>query len=375
MKNKFLILIALIISWISIGGTGWYIGKNIDWSKQNNFLSPLVVKEKKLPLLAFTIPNLTTRDFLASEIKVERILNEQPEYTTFLFSYTTYDHKMTGAMNVPTSLINQSTPVNNPATIIMLRGYVPLEIYQPGVGTKNAAAVLAKNGYVTLAPDFFGYGESEAEPADTWEARFIKPINVVELIKSLETYGVATSLAPNSPVIKTNNFGIWAHSNGGQIALTTLEILQQPIPASLWAPVTAPFPYSVMFFSDEVEDEGKDMRKYVSLFEQDYDAFDFSLTKHLNLLTGPIQIQQGEADEAIPSVWNDEFIDRLKAENKLRQQKLATTDSATPAATLSKLQPITINYFTYAGADHNMKGSWDNAIQKDLEFFKKYLPQ
>lgn len=369
----------LSITFFSLGcviylALGWYIAKNFDLSDQNNFFSPLIIEKKKdLPLLQYTIPNLTKRQYQASEIKLEKVLSQQPEFTTYFFSYTTLGKKMTGAINIPKTLVDKVTTVKNPPIIIMLRGYVPLENFESGVGTKNAAAVLAKNGYITLAPDFFGYGESDPEPTDTWEARFIKPINVVDLIKSVEEKGAPLSLSATNQIVVSNNLGIWAHSNGGQIALAALEILSQPIPATLWTPVTAPFPYSVMFFSDEVTDEGKEMRKYVSLFEQDYNSFEFSLTKHLDLLTGPIQLQQGLADDAIPPVWSNEFVDKIKAENKLRQKALTTTDAATPAAVLKKLQPIMINYFSYPGADHNMKSGWDNAIQKDLEFFKKHL--
>ncbi len=351
---------------------GWWLAKNWPLVKEDSFFSPLVDQKKELPLLQYSIPNLARRTFQASPIKLEQIISEQPDYTTYLFSFTTYQQTMTGALNVPKHLTTQA-PVN-PPIIIMLRGYVPVETYQSGVGTKNAAAVLAKNGYITLAPDFFGFGASAPEPSDSWEARFIKPINVIELIKSVEEYGVPLSMTAEAKAITSSRLGIWAHSNGGQIALTTLEILNRPIPATLWAPVTTPFPYSVMFFSDEVEDEGKEMRKYVSVFERDYDAFDFSLTKHLNLLTGPIQIQQGLADEAIPAVWSDEFVDKLKTENRRRQTELKTVDEATPAATLQQLQPIAISYSTYPGADHNLKGSWDNAVQQDLKFFQQYLP-
>ncbi|MBP7842521.1 hypothetical protein KA017_00800 [Candidatus Woesebacteria bacterium] len=339
------------------------------------------------PLLAYSIPSLQKREYQTSKIALEKILTEEESYTSFLFSYTTLGRKMTGQLNIPDAIT--ANPDQDKKAIILLRGYVPAEIYTTGVGTKNAAAALAQAGYITIAPDFFGFGDSDPEPENTWAARFEKPITVVELIKSIETNGIPLNLESERTnntldldVTKISNIGLWAHSNGGQIALTTLEILRKPIPTTLWAPVTAPFPYSVLYFSDELEDEGKEQRKWISLFEEDYDVFEFSLTKHLDSLTGPIQIQHGTADDAALIFWSQEFITKVTTENKQRLadtkelEALAATTSAREASAAAKPQPlpaIEINLITYQNTNHNMVPNWDKAIQKDLQFFAKWL--
>ncbi len=339
------------------------------------------------PLLAYSIPSLQKREYQTSKIALEKILTEEESYTSFLFSYTTLGRKMTGQLNIPDAIT--ANPDQDKKAIILLRGYVPAEIYTTGVGTKNAAAALAQAGYITIAPDFFGFGGSDPEPENTWAARFEKPVTVVELIKSIETNGIPLNLESERTnntldldVTKISNIGLWAHSNGGQIALTTLEILRKPIPTTLWAPVTAPFPYSVLYFSDELEDEGKEQRKWISLFEEDYDVFEFSLTKHLDSLTGPIQIQHGTADDAALIFWSQEFITKVTTENKQRLadtkelEALAATTSAREASAAAKPQPlpaIEINLITYQNTNHNMVPNWDKAIQKDLQFFAKWL--
>jgi len=315
------------------------------------------------PFLAYTIDALSQRSYTAREITVEKIIKEEPEYTSFLFTYQPLDRKMSGVLNVPT----KKTPLQSTKVIVLLRGYVPPEIYEPGMGTKNAAAYFASQGYMTLAPDFFGYGESDPEPSDSWQARFEKPIAVSELIKTLKTkpllipnFTTDTS-TPTFTSYPVSSLGIWAHSNGGQIALTTLEILQTSLPTTLWAPVTAPFPYSILFFSDELTDEGKATRLWLSQFEKNYDVFDFSLTQHLNQLQGPLQLHHGTADEAALKVWSDEFVAKLKLENKERAAQ--TTPSAA----------IEIDYFTYPGANHNLQPVWGTVIARDLEFFNRHL--
>lgn len=297
---------------------------------------------------------------------------EYPEYSSYQFSYTTLGKRMTGQANLPKSF-DADTPV-----IVMVRGYVPPEIYTSGVGTKSAAAVLAENGYLTLAPDFFGYGESDPDFEDSWEGRFVKPLNVVELIKSVESNSLQYSPDLGGAEIphSSSQIGIWAHSNGGQIALTSLEILQQPIPTTLWAPVTVPFPYSVLFYSDESQDEGKASRAWVSIFEKDYDVFDFSLTQHIDLLRGPLQIHHGITDDAALIAWSREFVDKLQAENTRRAEMLADEEASPTAETTPeqpKLDPIEFEYFEYPDTDHNMKPNWNKVIQRDLDFFKQNL--
>ena len=343
-------------------------------------LSDQEKEEITLPLLKYAITNLANFEYRQGPIVIEKLMENQPNYDSYLFSYLSQGKKITGQLNVP----NQKTK----GTIIMIRGYVPLEIYTTGMGSKNAAAVLAKNGYLTLAPDFLGFGGSDIEPSDSWEARFIKPVNVIDLIKSIQAnnWQINTTIlatdAKNIQIedlqLEPGHLGIWAHSNGGQIALTVLEALKEPIPTTLWAPVTVPFPYSVLFFSDEVEDEGKAMRKWLSLFEKDYNVFDFSLTQHLNLLTGKIQLHHGTNDEAALVTWSEEFEDKIKVENKRRQDLSLELKTATESNKIQQIQaqilePIELTFFSYPGADHNLQPVWDSVIQKDLTFFEQNL--
>jgi cephalosporin-C deacetylase-like acetyl esterase len=343
-------------------GAGYLVSYAVQ-NQDSPFPLPLVSQQTPppKPLLAYSIPNLQQRTFNSSQIVLERQLNQTPTYTSYLFSYQTLNRRMTGVLNLPTRL-----PTTDPVpTIVMLRGYVPAEQYESGVGTKNAAAAFAAEGYMTVAPDFFGYGESDPEPSDIWQARFEKPVAVIELIRTLQTKSLNIPDLENNaaPSLQATNsyqigpIGIWAHSNGGQIALTTLEILGESIPTTLWAPVTAPFPYSILFFSDENTDEGKSARLSVSQFEEDYDVFDFSLTQHLSRLTGPLQLHHGQADEAALPSWSTEFIDKIELENENRQAQ--TTPSAS----------IELSYYPYPGADHNLQPGWATAIARDLAFF------
>ena len=341
---------------------------------KSGLLSPQINqknKEKELPLLIYSIENLAQKNFEAKKpIKIEKIISKDLPNKTYvlLFSYESQSKNISGALNLKLDETSLTKPV-----IVMIRGFVPLEGYFSGAGTKNAAAVLAENDYATLAPDFLGYGDSDAEPSNTWEARFIKVANVIDLMETVKKFPeIDLSAIEELPIkkitIDTNKIGIWAHSNGGQIAVSTLEVLDSNLPTTLWAPVLAPFPYSIMYFTDENDDEGKEARKYLSQFEADYDVFDFSLTKHLDRLHGPIQIQHGTNDDSALVSWTEEFLTKIDLEN----EKRATASSG--LATQSTLKnEIKIDFYKYPGANHNLQPNWDEAIQKDLSFFAKNL--
>ena len=142
-----------------------------------------------------------------------------------------------------------------------------------------------------------------------------------------------------------SNIGVWGHSNGGQIALTVLEILGKPVPATLWAPVSKPFPYSILYYTDEADDHGKLLRKELAKFEENYNVDIYSLTNYFNRITGPVLLHQGTADASVPRAWSDELAKNI----------------------------ADVQYFLYLGTDHNMMPDWNTVVSRDVEFFKKEL--
>ena len=344
-----------------------YVAGNLGWSTTDSRLSfpeILVASPTPIPkpLQKYALAELHQYPFQTSKIQVTEKVVDEDGYSEYVFTLTTLGKTMSGLLTAPFPLPENQ---NSVPTLIMVRGYVPSESYAPGIGTSPAARYFAKQGFITLAPDFFGFGTSDPEPQDEWEARFIKPLSVVELIQSIREFGISGELL-NIP--STQSIGIWAHSNGGQIALSALEIMDESIPTTLWAPVTAPFPYSVLFYGDEVADEGKSQRAWIALFEKIYNAGDFSLTQHLDQLVGPLQIHHGTNDDAALKTWSDEFVVKLDAENARRKAMQQATNSST-------LIPIDYDYYVYPGADHNLRPveNWNLAVSRDLAFFQREL--
>lgn len=287
------------------------------------------------PLQKYAFRALESYTPVASPIILSEVLTSDPDFTAYRFTYQTEAKTMSGQINVPT----QATPSAGFPVILMIRGFVDPSIYQTGVGTQSAAAFFANHGFVTLAPDFLGYGTSDPPDPDVMGERLQKPLHLLDLLASL-----------NSLVfIRPNHIGIWAHSNGGQIALSLLEITTQAYPAVLWAPVTKPFPYSILYYTDESEDQGKALRAKVAEFETIYDVYDYSIDRYFDRIQAPLLVHQGTADDAVPLEWSQDFVKRLQSLDK------------------------DVTLYTYPGSDHNLRQSWDTVIARDLDFFLDHL--
>ncbi|TSC85766.1 MAG: peptidase [Microgenomates group bacterium Gr01-1014_16] len=282
----------------------------------------IVEKPKEYPLLKYTIENLGKREY-DSQI----ILDDEVEEGVYKFHFDSDGKNVTGLAHIPEGC--GRCPV-----IAQFRGYAEVGGYESGYGTRHSAEAFAKAGFISLAPDFLGYGESASPSANIFEARFETYTTALNLLSGIEKWE------------KTKSIGVWGHSNGGQIALTVLEISQKEYPTVVWASVSAPFPYSILYYTD---DGDKLLRRELAKFEEDYDADLFSLTNYLDRITAPVLVQQGSADESVPQKWSDNLYKKIQ-------------DSRS-----------NIQYVVYPGADHNLMPSWSEAVKKDIEFFEENL--
>ena len=321
---------------IVLVASGWWLWPNPTSLKLRGARSvvlspeaPFLFVEK--PLERYTFENLRKRVYLGSTIEKGRDLFKHDLYTPMLFTYEVEGKNISGQINVPKGTV----PFGGWPVVVMLRGYVDQEMYKIGMGTKNAAGYFASNGYVTLAPDFLGYGESDMPPDNVFEERFSRPVQVMELMASIKSLDKADE----------SIISIWGHSNGGQLALSVLEISGKDYKTSLWAPVSKPFPYSILYFTDEFDDEGKALRKVLAGLEAQYEIEQYDMTKYLEWIEAPIQIHQGTIDDAVPLEWSLELNERLKL---LEKQ---------------------VELYQYPGADHNLVGAWDVAMKRTLEWF------
>lgn len=292
-------------------------------------------------LAKYNFENLRKRENLASEIKkigkvlvVEEARKDSVDFESKAITFESNGKKISGMMNIPLTPMSNKLPV-----IIMIRGYADSEGYFIGSGSWKAADELARNGFVTVSLDFLGFGLSDDESTDILEARFEKPVSVLDLIESVKQLDI----------VDPNKIGIWAHSNGGQIAISVLEITGKNYPTVLWAPMTNPFPKSILETIDEKSESGKMVKQKIEEFEKDYDSELYSIDNFYSWIEAPILIHQGTADVWCEVKWQQDLQKKLKK--------------------LGKEVVLDIR----KGSDHNLKQSWDEVMKMDISFFREKL--
>ena len=315
-------------------GVGYYFWPRENINPVGNGLKPFRTNY----LEQYDFDNLRKRGGKASEIKILGSLDdiekrrgamhcartENECFVTNEISFESDGKKISGMINYWPEKSSLSK------VIIMIRGYAEPAGYFVGSGTWKVADALAKAGYATISLDFLGYGNSDKEPSDVLEARFHKVIEVMDLIESVKAL----------PWVDKNRIGIWAHSNGGQIALSVLETTGASYPTVLWAPMTQNFPESVL----STNDADSPINGIIAEFEKHYDSRRYAFENYYSWIKAPVLIQQGTADVWCKVEWQQRVVQAINGE-----------------------------LVVYDGADHNLKGSWEDAVLKDVEWYKNRI--
>lgn len=290
---------------------------------------------QELKLEKYDFDNLRKRGGVASEIKIigeavdinkRWIGNGLKPFRTSIFTFKSNGKTISGTVNIPNPEYSSLKKA-----VIMIRGYAEVTGYYPGSGSWRMADELAKLGYATYSIDFLGYGNSDSESIDMLEARFEKVESVLDLIETVEAI----------PFIDKSKIGIWAHSNGGQIALSVLEITGKKYPTVLWAPMTQNFPDSVL----STIDEGSPVKEAITEFEKHYDARRYAFENYYQWINSPILILQGTVDPWCKVEWQEQVQNRMKSLGKEIKLRI------------------------YEGNDHNLSKDWEKAVEESLKFF------
>lgn len=300
------------------------------------------------PLMVYSLDHLRTTQFSESPITLGALIKDTANTRSQLFSWKFAPRPGDSTQKTVTGVINLPKTSGTYPLLVMLRGYIPPDAYKPGAGTQPSASVFASQGYITIAPDFLGFGGSDARSEDAYEARFQTYTTTLSLISSLSTLNTVLDASYSGQIkVDPTRIGLWGHSNGGHIALATLAITGAKYPTVLWAPVSKSFPFSVLAFSDEDDDRGKAQRADLARFESRYDTALFDPAAYYDRIGAPLQIHQGTVDTAVPFWWSDELVKNLKADK------------------------ISVEYHVYPGSDHNLRPAWNEVVNNSLDFYTK----
>lgn len=305
------------------------------------------------PLDGVTIDGLDARDYPGGAVQVLRELESAATFTRYYIAYPSDGLRITGIMQIP--------PGDGPFPVIILNhGYHERENYWSGSGTWMAAEYLNERGYLTLAPDYRSWGESDWGPSLFHTGLVADVLNLVGSLGSI-------------PQADPTRVGLWGHSMGGGITTKILAIDPRVRAAVLYAPNSADdadliarwgrgclageTQYTTTCNPGEVipaDLPPEIIEAYLAAAADPAMLRRIAPIYYLDRLTAPVQIHIGTADgiehSATPPEWSYKLHDALLAAGK--QSDL----------------------FVYEGQGHLFAGTaWTEMIGRAADFFDQYV--
>jgi dipeptidyl aminopeptidase/acylaminoacyl peptidase len=166
-----------------------------------------------------TIDSQRGRVYPGGPISILSTLETTESYTRHYIAYPSDGLTITGILQIP--------PGDGPFPVIILNhGYHDRGNYWSGSGTWMAAEYFNTRGYLTIAPDYRGWGESDGGPS-LFHTGLVA--DVLNLVSSL----------PVLPQADPDRVGMWGHSMGGGVTTKALTIDPRIRAAVLYAPNSA----------------------------------------------------------------------------------------------------------------------------------------
>ena len=285
------------------------------------------------PMEAYTIDNLRERAYPGGQIEVRWMYTATAAYTRYFIAYPSDGLTITGVMCVPRG--QGPFPV-----VIMNHGYIAPSEYWSGADTWYPSEYLAERGYLTIAPDFRGWGKSD------FGTNFLRTglvIDALNLVSSL----------PSLPKADPERVGMWGHSMGGGAAAKAIVIDARIKAAVLYAPVSADDwqvwqtwgPWMVDFVPDDpflvVERNALADPRFLHRMSALY---------YMDCVTAAVQIHQGMKDVVTPPEWSAAIHDALNRAGKR------------------------VEYYAYEGQGHAIEGpDWALFMRRVTRFFDEHL--
>lgn len=298
------------------------------------------------PFKEITIPYLRQQTY-TSELGPRERSYAGSNYTAYITSYTSEGLRVNGLLTIP----NGREPEGGWPAVIFIHGYIPPAQYQTTQNYYDYVDYLARNGFVVFKIDLRGHGNSEGEPGGAYYSSDY-------IIDALSAY----SALQNAPFVNADKIGLWGHSMAGNVVMRTLAAKPE-IPAGvIWA--GAVYTYEDMqkygindnSYQPPASSVPRQQRRR-ELFEKEgtpsaQSAFWQQVTpvSYLTDLKGAIEIHHATNDDVVPIGYSRDLI-----------------------ALLDKTS-VPHQLFEYSSGGHNISGgSFTQAMQRTVDFYKKYL--
>lgn len=300
------------------------------------------------PLHPMDVTAMRQQRYPGSEIVIEETLSSGANYDRYVASYRSEGLRIFGLLTVPRG----ERPETGWPVIVLNHGYIPPDQYRTTERYVAYQDVFARNGYITLKPDYRGHGASDGEPSGGSRGPGYT-IDVLNAAASLQRY----------PAADPDRVGMWGHSMGGGIILRSMVVVDDIRAGVIWAGTVATYeeifearPHWVGGRAASDPDGGSESEPIrEGLFA--YGTFDenpefwaaIDPISYLDDLSGPLQIHHATGDQSVPVAFSESFYARLQQAGQ------------------------TAELYIYEGDNHNISGNFGTAARRSVEFFDRYV--
>ncbi len=278
------------------------------------------------PLEKYTIASMRARSYGGGIIEVLGEMSDEGSFKRYKIRYPSDGIPIYGFVNIPKG--EGPFPV-----IIAIHGNYDTSNYQLLPYTTYYADRIAQKGYIVFHPNMRNFGESGSGDDRYRSGLAADILNLIALIKA-PGFPVGTFLKANPAKV-----GIWAHSMGGEAALRVITISNEINATMLYAPMTGDIIKNAQFINNQ--EELNTPPQLISTI---------SPQASYRLITSPIKLYHGTADQIIPVSWSRETCATLTALGK------------------------EINCTFFEGAKHTFNSNYTADFERSyFDFFETYL--
>lgn len=291
-----------------------------------------------------TIEWMRQQEFPGSDIAMEQTLAAGSNYDRYVVSYQSDGLKIFALMTLPKG----TKPKTGWPILVFNHGYIPPSAYRTTERYVAYVDALAKSGYIVFKSDYRGHGNSEGVASGAYATPGYT-VDVLNALAALKKYKDADP----------NRIGMWGHSMGGQLILRSLVAVRDIKAAVIWAGVVAPYPDLISQWHRRSDGGAPNpitngwrqalTAEYGSPEQNPQFWNSISPNHYISDITAPVQLHHSTTDPEVPVHFSELFADELKSANK------------------------TIEFYRYAGDDHNISKNFSVAMQRTIQFFDKYV--
>jgi dipeptidyl aminopeptidase/acylaminoacyl peptidase len=277
-----------------------------------------------------SIEAVREREYVPSTIIVERKLSDEGSFRTDVVSYESDGLVVFALMKTPSG----PAPRGGFPVLIVSHGAQNAQGYSTLEYMGGTTDYFASRGFLVLKPDYRGYGES-SNRGGGWARVGYYAVDLLSLIAAVPTIRGADP----------RNVFVLGQGMGGDVALRALEATGAVRAASLWAPVAAPMPLGLVYYSRSRREAVESRIR--SLYGADLPRL--STVDNLAFLAAPLAIHHGTEDSLVPHEWSADLAALLEQAGRPHR------------------------FYSYEGGDHDLGSGYALALARDELFFREHM--